>query len=117
MTPWQQFSVTVPQPTLNVSSIGSGIGGEVLSLSSLATISDPGFVGYQQLELWDSNGTATGGQFVINGVPQAGGHEIDVSPTNVATAVFDVGTSGGPTRSGRDCCRMTARSLLGSNLP
>ena len=63
LTQWQQFSVTVPQPTLNVTSIGSAIGGEVLNLSSLVTIADPGFVGYQQLELWDSNGTTTGGQF------------------------------------------------------
>ena len=107
LTSWQQFSVTVPQPTLNVTSIGSGIGGEVLNLSSLATIADPGFVGYQQLELWDSKGTLAGGRFVVNGVPQTGGHEIDVSPSNIATAVFDVGTSGGPTRSGPDCCRMT----------
>ena len=95
LTPWQQFSVTVPQPTLNVTSIGSAIGGEVLNLSSLVTISDPGFVGYQQLELWDSNGTLAGGQFVVNGVPQTGGHEIDVSPANVANTVFDVGTAGG----------------------
>ena len=51
LTPWQPFSVTVPQPTLNVTSIGSAIGGEVLNLSSLVTTTDPGFVGYQQLEL------------------------------------------------------------------
>ena len=95
LTQWQQFSVTVPQPTLNVTSIGSGIGGEVLNLSSLVTIADPGFVGYQKLELWDSNGTTAGGQFVVNGVPQTGGHEIDVSPANVANTVFDAGTAGG----------------------
>ena len=95
LTPWQQFTVTVPQPTLNVTGIGSGIGGQVLNLSSLATIADPGFVGYQQLELWDSKGTLAGGQFVVNGVPQTGGHEIDVSPANVANTVFDAGTAGG----------------------
>jgi len=95
LTQWQPFSVTVPQPTLNVTSIGSGIGGEVLNLSSLVTIADSGFVGYQQLELWDSKGTLAGGQFVVNGVPQTGGHEIDVAPANVANTVFDVGTAGG----------------------
>ena len=95
LTPWQQFSVTVPQPTLNVTGIGSAIGGEVLDLSSLVTTTDPGFVGYQLLELWDSNGTAAGGQFVVKGMPQTGGHEIDVSPANVANTVFDVGKSAG----------------------
>jgi hypothetical protein len=68
LTPWQQFSVTVPQPALNATSVGSGIGGEVLNLSRLGTISDPGFVGYEQLELWDSKGTLAGGQFVVNGM-------------------------------------------------
>ena len=70
-------------------------GGEVLNLSNLVTISDPGFVGYQQLELWDSKGTLAGGHFVVNGMAQTGGHEIDVSPANVANTVFDAGTAGG----------------------
>ena len=67
----------------------------MINLSSLVTISDPGNVGYQKLELWDSNGTVAGGQFVVNGVAQTGGHEIDVAPANVAGAVFDAGTAGG----------------------
>ena len=87
--------MTVPQPTLNVTSIGSEIGGTVLNLSDLVTIADPGLIGYQQLELWDSKGTLAGGQFVVNGVPQTGGHEIDVAPANVANTVFDAGTAGG----------------------
>ena len=52
-------------------------------------------IGYQQLELWDSKGTLAGGQFVVNGVPQTGGHEIDVAPAKVASTVFDAGTAGG----------------------
>ena len=95
LTQWQPFSVTVPQPTLNVTSIGSEIGGTVLNLSDLVTIADPGLIGYQQLELWDSKGTLAGGQFVVNGVPQTGGHEIDVAPAKVASTVFDAGTAGG----------------------
>jgi hypothetical protein len=96
---WQQFTVTVPTPTLivgnqspNVSNVTSG---EHLALSNMLTISDPGNVGFQKLELWDSHGTVTGGQFVVHGVAQTGGHEIDVTPANVANTVFDVGTSGG----------------------
>ena len=85
--------MTVPSPTLSVTSVAGAIGGQVLDLSNLVTISDPGFVGYRQLELWDSNGTLAGGQFVVNGMPQTGGHEIDVSPANVANTVFDVGKS------------------------
>src|SRR3984957_10605935 len=60
----------------------------------LVTVSDPDSVGYQTLELWDDNGTAATGQFVVNGVAQTGSHEIDVTPANVANTVFDVGTTG-----------------------
>ncbi len=70
-------------------------GGQQIALSSLVSIADPGHVGYQKLELWDSNGTVAGGEFVVNGVAQTGGHEIDVAPANVANTVFDVGTAGG----------------------
>ena len=45
--------------------------------------------------MWDSNGTVAGGQFVVNGVAQTGGHEIDVQPDSVASTVFDAGTAGG----------------------
>ena len=45
--------------------------------------------------LWDSDGTVAGGQFVVNGAAQTGGHEIDVSPANVANTVFDASTLGG----------------------
>jgi hypothetical protein len=98
LTAWQQFTVTAPKatpPTLAVTSDPTATRGQTLSLSSLVTISDPGNVGYQRLELWDSSGTAAGGQFVVNSAAQTGGHEIDVTPANVAGAVFDVGTSAG----------------------
>lgn len=54
-------------PTLTVNSNGSATRGQTLALSTLVTITDPDSVGYQRLELWDSNGTVGGGQFVING--------------------------------------------------
>src|SRR5581483_8109380 len=92
---WKQFSVTVPAPTLTVSNVASATGGQVINLANLITISDPSSVGYQKLELWDSAGTVTGGQFKINGTAQTGGHEIDVTPANVANTVFDTGTFGG----------------------
>jgi hypothetical protein len=94
ITPWQPFSVTVPEPILTVMSYPNGTPGEQIPLSTLLTISDVGHLGYQKFELWDSNGTDAGGQFVIGGVPQTGGHEIDVSPTNVANTVFKVGSTG-----------------------
>ena len=94
LTAWQPFTVTVPTPTLTVQSDGSATAGQQVPLSTLVTIADSGNVGYQKLELWDSNGTVAGGQFVVNGVAQTGGHEIDVSPANIANTVFDVGTSG-----------------------
>src|SRR5205085_1887754 len=95
LTPWQQFTVNVPTPALSVTSIGSASKGQVINLSSLLSIADPGDVGYQKLELWDSNGTAAGGQFKVNGMAQTGGHEIDVAPANVANTVFDAGILGG----------------------
>ncbi|MDA9430599.1 hypothetical protein XH88_02140, partial [Bradyrhizobium sp. CCBAU 51627] len=95
VTGWQQFTISVPVPTLSVSSVGSAMAGQIINLSNLVTIADLGSAGYQKLELWDSNGTASGGQFKINGVVQTGGHEIDVSPANVSTAVFLAGSSGG----------------------
>jgi hypothetical protein len=91
---WQQFTVTVPTPSLAVHNDSGVTPAQTVALSTLVTISDPGDVGYQKLELWDSNGTSTTGQFIVNGVPQTGGHEIDVSPANVANTVFDEGTSG-----------------------
>ena len=87
--------MTVPSPTLSVTSVAGAIKGQVINLSDLVTISDPGFVGYQKLELWDSRARLAGGQFVVNGMAQTGGHEIDVSPANVANTVFDAGTAGG----------------------
>ena len=100
---WKQFAVSVAAPTLGVSSVASATRGQVINLSSLLTIGDPGSVGYQKLELWDSNGTVGGGQFMVNSVVQTGGHEIDVSPANVANTVFDAGTLGrAATRCTRD---------------
>ena len=87
--------MTVPEPTLTLTSDPNATPGQQIALSTLVTIADPGNLGYQQLELWDSSGTPAGGQFVVNGVLQTGGHEIDVSPADVANTVFDAGTLGG----------------------
>jgi hypothetical protein len=95
LTGWQKFTVTVPKPTLTVQNDANATSGQLINLSGLLTIADPGDTSYQKLELWDSDGTVTGGQFVVNGVPQTGGHEIDVTPANVANTVFDAGTAGG----------------------
>ncbi|MDH2381897.1 hypothetical protein [Bradyrhizobium sp. CER78] len=91
---WQQFSVTVPNPTVAVHNYTTATPGQTIALSNLVTISDPGNVGYQKLELWDSDGTAATGQFVVNNVTQTGGHAIDVSPANVGNVVFNEGTTG-----------------------
>jgi hypothetical protein len=93
-TAWQPFTVTVPTPSLAVHNVTTASPGQTIGLSSLVTIADPGNVGYQKLELWDTNGTVATGQFVVNGAAQTGGHEIDVTPANVATTVFNEGTTG-----------------------
>jgi hypothetical protein len=83
-----------PLPSLTVHDFTTATPGQTIALSNLVTIADPGHVGYQKLELWDSFGTAATGQFKVNGVAQTGGHEIDVSPANVASVVFAEGTIG-----------------------
>ena len=84
-------------PTLGVTgSVANATRGQVINLvEPLVTIGDPGNVGYQKLELWDSNGTVAGGQFKINGVAQTGGHQIDLTPADVANTVFVAGASAG----------------------
>jgi hypothetical protein len=99
LTGWQQLTVTAPAaqlPTMSVHDVSGATASQSISLSTLVTISDPDNVGYQKLELWDSNGTTTGGQFIVNGTPQSGGHEIDVAPTDVSNTVFDVGSTAAP---------------------
>ncbi len=83
--------MAVPKPIMTVQSNPAATGGQQIALSSLVSIADPGHVGYQKLELWDSNGTVAGGEFVVNGVAQTAGHEIDVAPANVVNTVFDAG--------------------------
>jgi probable HAF family extracellular repeat protein len=82
-------------PGLTVSSLGNAVRGAQLPLYNLVSVIDRDNVGIQKLELWDSNGTVSGGQFMINGVAQSGGHEIDVSPADLSKTVYDVGTMGG----------------------
>ncbi|MCC8984944.1 hypothetical protein H8A92_40300, partial [Bradyrhizobium sp. 10BB] len=91
---WQQFAVTVPNPTVTVHNFSTATPGQTIALSNLVTILDPGNVGYQKLELWDSDGTPATGQFVVNGVAQTGGHTINVAPGDVANTVFNEGTTG-----------------------
>ncbi len=49
---------------------------------------------YRQLELWDSAG-GSGGGFVVNGVQQNAGQEIDITQAQFANTSFHVGTAGG----------------------
>jgi hypothetical protein len=95
LTPWQQFTVNVPVPAVSVTSDNNATAGQAIALSNLVTISDPGNVGYQDLQLWDSAGTVAGGEFQINGVAQAANIAINISPANVANTMFDAGTSAG----------------------
>ena len=96
LTGWQEFTVTAPAatlPTLTVTSDASATKGQVISLSTLLAIADPSNVGYTALQLWDSDGTVAGGEFVVNGVAQSANHAINVAPG--ANVVFDAGTSAG----------------------
>jgi ELWxxDGT repeat protein len=95
LTAWEKFTVTVPSPTLSVSSDPAATRGQPISLATLVSIADPGDVGYQTLELYDTDGTLIGGQFVISTVAQTGKQILYVSPTNFTKTVFDVGTLGG----------------------
>jgi hypothetical protein len=94
---WKSFTVSAPPARLPSFSVSSPLAarGDTIALSDLVKISDPDSIGFQTLHLWDSNGTVGGGRFVLNGMPQTGGHVIDVSPSDFASTVFKVGTLGG----------------------
>jgi hypothetical protein len=94
---WKSFTVSAPPARLPSFSVSSPLAarGDTIALSDLVKISDPDSIGFQALHLWDSNGTVGGGRFVVNGMPQTGGHVIDVSPSDFASTVFKVGTLGG----------------------
>src|SRR5205823_7840792 len=95
LSPSLSFSFSVPTLTVTVSHDSFPTRRSYDLLSNLVTIADLGNVSYQKLELWDSNGTVTGGQFVVNGVAQTGGHERNVARRNAAhTLIYDA-TSGG----------------------
>jgi len=87
--------VHVTPPSLSVNVTVSAMRGQTLTLASLLAITDASNIGYQKLELWDQNGTASGGQFWINGVAQTGGHQIDVTAANLGSVTYKAGTSGG----------------------
>jgi autotransporter passenger strand-loop-strand repeat protein len=90
-------NITLPPqpPNISVSNDLSARRAEEIPVSDLVSILDPYGIGYTQLELWDSNGTNTGGQFVVNGSYETGGHEIDVAPAEVTDTAFIVGALGG----------------------
>ncbi len=91
----QQFTVTAPTaraPTLSVASDPNAAAGQAIALSSLVMVADPDNVSFTQLELEDAPGTVTGGQFVVNGVAQTGGQELDLTPAQAGNTIFDVGT-------------------------
>lgn len=81
-------------PSLAVGSMGAANRGQSIPISNLAAALDPSNVGFSKLELWHSVGPADGSQLVVNGAPQTTGHEIDLSPADVANTVFNVGSGG-----------------------
>jgi hypothetical protein len=66
--------------------------GGQLSLGNLLTSASG--ASYRQIELWDSAG-GSGGGFVVNGVQQNAGQEIDITQSQFASTSFHVGTAGG----------------------
>jgi hypothetical protein len=109
-TGWQQFIVTAPParlPTLAVQDFSGATAGQTIGLWTLVSIIGPDNVSFQKLELWDSNGTSANGQFVVNGAPQTGGHEIDLARTDLGNPVFNVGMTGQPIPSGLAFFRIT----------
>jgi hypothetical protein len=88
------FTVTT-EPTVVVHD-QTGVGpGQVISLSTLATVHDAGNIGYKDLELYDTAGTAAGGRFFVNGVAQGGNQVISLTSGELANTTFHVGTGGG----------------------
>lgn len=93
---WAQFSVDTTNyaPTVTVSDI-TATKGQSFAVASLFTVNDvngDAIAGYQ---VWDSSNDPSSGYFAINGVKQASGVAIDLTPDQLAAASFQ-------TQSGTD---------------
>jgi hypothetical protein len=98
LTDWQQFTIGRMPPGLNVFNFTATSRHQTISLpTNLEYVFDPNALGYQKLELWDS-GDVADDQFVVNGIGQASGREIDVAPSDVSNTTFKVGALGGTDR-------------------
>ncbi|WP_063695467.1 hypothetical protein [Bradyrhizobium embrapense] len=91
---WTQFTAKAfgdNPPTVNASNVTAAHGQTSAAASSLFTASDPDGDTLTQYAFWDTGGN---GHFVVNGVAQAAGVEIDVSAANLSQVSYVFGPTG-----------------------
>jgi Ca2+-binding RTX toxin-like protein len=83
---WHQFHVTAPAGPAMTASNQIVEKGTAIAARDLFSLATPNFIGsLDAYQFWDS---VSGGRFVINGVAQAEGVAIDVSPSQLSNTVF-----------------------------
>jgi hypothetical protein len=93
---WAPFTVSVPPdvpPAVGTNNL-TKTHFQTLPLSSLFTVSDADGDTITRYQIYDNTGDPNSGHFVVNGVAQAAGQVIDLTPDQVAQTSFVTGTVG-----------------------
>ncbi len=90
--PWAPFTFVAQnlRPDVVTSDVNAQHG-RTLALPSLITATDPDGYPVIRYQLWDSSRDPDSGHFIINGVAQAAGTVIDITPAQFAQASFVTG--------------------------
>ncbi|MVT66203.1 hypothetical protein GPL21_13925 [Bradyrhizobium pachyrhizi] len=91
---WTKFTATAfadTAPTVNASNVTAAHGQTSVAASSLFTVSDPDPDTMTQFAFWDTGGN---GHWVVNGVAQAAGVEIDVPASQLSQVSYVFGPTG-----------------------
>ena len=92
--PWSPFTVapsTNNPPIVSTANVTRNVN-QTVALSTLATITDADNDTITRYQLWDSNGSASSGHFVVNGVNQAANKVLDITAAQFAQTSFVVGS-------------------------
>jgi hypothetical protein len=93
-SPWQSFTVTVPNnlPIVTANSVTAGSGQSVAG-ASLLSVSDPDNDVISQYQFWDSTATLSSGYFTVNGVTQPASTAITLTAAQLPQLNFVGGTT------------------------
>jgi hypothetical protein len=93
---WSPFNITLRSnsaPVVTTANL-SKTAGQMLTLSSLFSVSDADGDLMTKYELWDSTSDSNSGHFVVNNAPQAASTVIDITAAQLSQTSFVTGASG-----------------------